>query len=275
MVLKVSVLGFGAIGKQVCAGLSTDGYDPLGIAKLQGVKLQGVIVRRPGATNGSYKEFELKAALAQSDLIVECAGGEALKMYGPQIVQSGCDLLAVSVGQLVDTELRDKLLGSSTNNAHGKTYLSTGAVGGLDILNAARRDGGLVKAQLVTTKLPKALVQPWMEEKQKQNLLSTTTPLRVFEGSVKEAITLFPASLNVAVAVAAASGLWEETMVTLIADPQSKLTNHRIEANGPAGSYRFDIENEPSPDNPATSGVVAKALLSGIARLANPGGSFI
>lgn len=99
--------------------------------------------------------------------------------------------------------------------------------------------------------------------------------MTVFEGTVHDAIEQFPASLNVAVALAAATGLWERTTVRFIADPGAALTHHEIAASGAAGEYRFSIQNAPEPDNPASSGVVADAVLIGIATLAGESGSIV
>lgn len=258
--LKVAVLGYGAIGKQVVAGL-TD---------IPEVEFIGVVVRRPGSATG-HKEISLEEAIGVADLIVESAGGEALRTHGPTIIAAGKDLLAVSYGQLVDEELRQKLL----FDGPGKTYLSTGAVGGLDILRAATIGDGLEKATLISRKLPKALIQNWMDEKETKQILGTKEAITVFKGDIKEAIRLFPASLNIAIALAAATNLWEETIVELVADPNARLTKHVITASGDTGNYFFEIVNEPSKENPASSGVVAKALLKGVATIASPSGSFV
>jgi len=49
--------------------------------------------------------------------------------------------------------------------------------------------------------------------------------------------------------------------VRLTADPKASLTSHVIEASGPSGEYRFEIRNNPSPQNPRTSGIVPFAVL--------------
>ncbi|HUH52764.1 MAG TPA: aspartate dehydrogenase domain-containing protein [Microbacteriaceae bacterium] len=259
--LKVAVLGFGAIGKPVLEGIS----------EIAQAELVGVVVRRAGSTQGVYTELTLEEALDRADLIVECAGGDALKTLGPKVVAAGKNLLTVSFGQLTDENLRRVLL----EDGPGNTYLSTGAIGGLDILSAATINGGLNEARLTSRKLPKALVQNWMSEEETEKLLQTSEEVTVFSGNVTEAIKLFPASLNIAVALAAATGLWKETQVELVADPQAKLTRHEVNASGETGTYHFEIVNEPSPENPATSGVVAKAVLRGVAALAKPSGTFV
>jgi aspartate dehydrogenase len=98
-------------------------------------------------------------------------------------------------------------------------------------------------------------------------LLAATAPVEVFSGGAREASKWFPRSLNVAATVAFAVGDFDLVRVRLHADPGAELTSHVIEAEGPSGQYRFEIRNQPSPDNPRTSGVVPFALLRSLAAL--------
>ncbi|WP_416446758.1 aspartate dehydrogenase domain-containing protein [Leucobacter sp. HNU] len=261
--LRVTLLGLGAIGARVTDGLRT-GAAP-------GAVLIGAVVRTPGtATARGITELDLDDAVASSDLVVECAGVPAARELGPRVVSAGRDLLLVSIGALADPLDRARLL-----DGPGVCRLSTGAIGGLDLLRAATRDGGITRAALTTTKRPEALVQPWMTGTERAALLGVDAPTRILTGSVRDAIERFPGSLNVAVALAAATGLWEETEVRLVADPGAPRTEHAIEASGPAGEYRFTAANAPLPERPASSGIVSQAVLRGIADLARPGGAFI
>lgn len=271
--LRVAVLGHGAIGARVAAALAS--------GEVPGAALTGVIVRRGarGSRGGSgassrahaHRELDLEGALDASDLIVECAGGDAVREHGPAVVAAGRTLLVVSVGALADAGLRRELL----ERGPGACLLSTGAVGGLDLLRAASRDGGLSTASLTSTKRAATLVQPWMPPEDAERLRSAASARTLFEGGIAEAIRLFPASLNVGAALAAATRLWDETRIRLVADPDAELTTHEIRAEGEAGRYAFTIANRPSPENPTSSGVVAAALLRAIGDLARPSGAFV
>ena len=262
-VLRVALVGLGAIGRRVADGL--------GSGTVPGATLVGAVVRTPGrATTAGIAELSVEEAIAGSDLVVECAGLTAARDLGPRVIAAGRDLLLVSVGALADPEARDLLLAGP-----GVCRLSTGAIGGLDLLRAATRDGGLTRASLTTTKRPEALVQPWMTVAERAVLLGLTEPTRILTGTVQDAIERFPSSLNVAVALAAATGLWDETEVRLVADPGAPRTEHAIDAAGPAGEYRFVAANAPLLERPASSGIVSQAVLRGIADLASPSGAFI
>ena len=88
--------------------------------------------------------------------------------------------------------------------------------------------------------------------------------MTVFEGTAKEAVSLFPANINVA-ALLSLSGIGSErTNVKIVADPDTDKNSHHIEAAGKFGKMTFTIENFPDSDNPKTSRL---AILSAIETL--------
>lgn len=267
--LRVAVLGYGAIGIPVVESLHG--------GSIPGTEFIGVIVREgtaPGtgkAADAGYTELTIDEAVAQADLIVEAAGGDSVREFGPRIIASGTDFLVVSVGAIADPELRRTLC----DEGPGRTYFSTGAIGGLDLLAAAAVDGGLDEVTLTSRKLPGSIVQPWMSVEATDALRQATEPVTVFDGPVTEAIKLFPKSLNIAVALAQATGLWEHTTVKLVGDPEATLTRHEIQGRGTSGEYSFTIYNHPLRQNPASSAIVAQALLKGVSALACPSGTLI
>lgn len=262
--LRVSVLGYGAIGSRVAHELSGERFPE--------IDLVGVVTRtaEPAIVDG-FHVTDLSSAIRESDLIIEAASVAAVRDLGPVIIDGGCDLLLSSIGALADPGVRERLIAPGP----GRCFASTGAIGGLDILAAASRDGGICSAALTSRKRAATLVQPWMDETTAAQVRTTTSPLTVFTGDVREAIARFPGSLNVGVALAAATGLWDETVIQLIADPVAELTTHEIQASGPSGHYEFRITNEPLSANPASSAIVPLALINGALRLARPTGTFL
>ena len=255
--LRVTVLGCGAIGSTVASALSE--------GAVKNAHLAGVVVRRPESVEAShFPLLTLDDALQHSDLVVECASVDAVRDEGPRVIAAGVDLLISSVGALVDDTFRAVMM----TGGPGRCILTSGAMGGLDVLGAASRDGGLTTASLVTTKAPAAVVQAWMSETQREEVLTAEHPITVFHGDVREAIELFPRSLNVAVALALATDLWDQLTVTMIADPDAILTTHVVTASGTSGDYSFTMRHRPHSRNPATSGVVPAALLRDIERRA-------
>lgn len=255
--LRVTVLGFGAIGQAVAAALAA--------GTVENAQLAGIVVRRPNAPEvAGFPVLSLQDALQRSDLVVECASVAAVREKGPRVVDSGVTLLVSSVGALVDEQFRERML----TGGPGRCVVTSGAMGGLDVLGAAARDGGLSEATLTTTKSPEAVVQPWMTEPERERVLNADGPVTVFSGNVRDAIRLFPRSLNVAVALALTTGLWDELVVTMVADQNARLTTHAVTASGTSGDYEFTMRHRPHPQNPATSAVVSAALLQDIEALA-------
>jgi aspartate dehydrogenase len=89
----------------------------------------------------------------------------------------------------------------------------------------------------------------------------------VFDGRAKEAITLYPQNMNVAIILGMAGMGIEETEVLLIADPNVDRNIHHIEVEGAFGRAEFKVENQPLPDNPKTSYLAAISILGTLERM--------
>lgn len=249
--LAVGIIGYGTIGKVVAARLHS--------GAVPGATLVAVHTRSAAETEvGPSSSFE--EALQRSDLMVECAGHGAVATLGPATLEAGVDLLVSSVGALVD----DDVCAEFCKAGPGSLLLTTGALGGFDLLRAAGLAGPLTRVHLATTKHPRVLVQEWMCPEEIERLHSAREPFVVFDGSAREAAAKFPRSANVAAALALACGGWSGVKVTVVADPDTDSTHHSIECECPSGDYRFSIRNRPVPSNPATSAITPYALLRGI-----------
>ena len=246
--LRVALLGHGAIGRVVARELLAGAVDGATLV---------CVVNRSEVPELPVPRLSLAEALEVADVVVECAGSAALLEVVEAVLSAGRDLLVSSVAGLLDPALAGRLgeLGP------GRLRCTHGALGGLDLLASAAAVGGLDRAVLRTTKKPAALVQAWMDEAETHRVADAAGDVLVFAGTPAEAARLFPQSLNVAAALALAVGDPEVVRVELHADPAAELTTHRIEASGPQGSYVFEVQNRPTPDNPRTSAVVPYSIL--------------
>lgn len=251
---RVGVVGNGAIGAAVVRALAA--------GAVAGAELVAVVDNRH-VVDSPVPQVSLGTAIEQCDVLVECAGQAFVSQQAERILSAGVDLLVASVGAFADEATAARILPAGP----GRLLFTAGAVGGVDILASAAAQGGVEKVRVTTTKLPPMLVQPWMDGTTEAALLATETPVEVFRGSARQAATRFPRLLNVAATLAFAIGDFDAVEVVLVADPTAGLTRHLVEAEGEAGSYRFDIRSHPSPDNPRTSGVVPYAVLRSLSVL--------
>jgi aspartate dehydrogenase len=250
---RIGLIGHGAIAKallQTIAPWNTQ------------VEVVGIVRRTPGGTT-------IDELLQQKpDLIVECAGHEALRTRGPQVLAAGIDLLIASTGALADasieTALRDAAAGGKS-----RALLIAGAVGGLDALAAARH-AGLGEVLYVGRKPPGAWRGTAAEETVDLAQISSAT--QIFEGSARQASLRFPQNANVAAAIALAGVGFDKTRVQLFADPGISGNLHRIEAQGAFGKFHIELAGIALPDNPRTSRLTVGSLARA---LADPGESIV
>lgn len=257
MVLKAAIIGDGAVSREL------RGY----LAGSSGIEVVGVLGRH-GVLDLPEADFD--DLLARAEVFVEAASVRAVAEFGPRLIRAGKDFLVTSVGAFADPQLRHTVLQAGP----GRTFPSSGAIGGLDLIRAAAASGGLDSVHLETRKKPAALIQEWMTEEERAEIASTTVPIGLFHGTPAEAISQFPASLNVAVALGLALGDMDRVSIILVADPEAALTQHLVTATGPAGEYSFRIANQPSTTQPRSSGLTARALYAGLLDLAEPRGQF-
>ena len=192
--LRVGLLGHGAIGSAVAAGLKSD--------KVENAELAAVL--DPWAPHPSLGVGSLQELLDASDVVVEAAGHDALREHGCEVRAAGADLLVVSVGALADEQLYRDLLAAGGSAAGGlaaggrqeaadaagglaaggwhdaadapktagKLYITTGAIGGFDTLKAVALAGTITRAEIISRKPAANLVRPWMDEDLREELLA-------------------------------------------------------------------------------------------------------
>ena len=130
---------------------------------------------------------------------------------------AGADVLVMSVGALADAAVLARL--EAAARASGRSVLvSSGAIGGLDAIRAARL-AGLDSVELRTTKAPRSLAGAPGIVQAGIDLDAITAPTVVFEGNASDAVAAFPANLNVVAALSLAGIGPERTRVVLVADP--------------------------------------------------------
>lgn len=202
-------------------------------------------------------ETSLAAFLAaRPNVVAEAAGHTALAEAGASVLAAGVDLVVSAVGALSDDDLLSGLEGASRGSG-AALILSPGAIGGLDILAAARLSG-LYEVRYTSRKPPLA----WRGTK--ADGLVCLDGLRseavFFEGSAREAARLFPQNANVAATIALAGAGMDATHVRLVADPTVSCNQHEIEIRSVCADLSIRIEGHPTLINPKTSATTGYAL---------------
>ena len=183
------------------------------------------------------------------EVVVEAASQEAVLQYAEPLLEAGKELVVLSVGALLRSEARPLLA-----RYRARIHVPSGALGGLDALKALSL-AGVESVELVSRKHPSKLADEPYVRQRGLKLEGLGKPLVVFEGTAEEAVSAFPRTLNVAAALALASGA--PVRVKVVADPSAHRNVHEFVARSKAGTLHVRVENVPHPENPKTSYLAA------------------
>ena len=260
---KIASIGCGALGtvfaRALKAKLSAD-YQLTGVLDLNApsaARLAGEL----GVT--AFANFDELLA-SGPEIVVEIAGVPAVRAYGQRVLESGRDLVVVSIGALADLPLKTAL--EEAARVHGrKVYIVNGALGGLDLMQTAALMG-LDEVTISNVKAPESLDgAPFLNGRE----LPADREELVFDGSVSEAIAGFPKNVNVAVATAMASE-FPATRVVIRSVPGLKDNRHTVFLRSATLDAELKIFSIPDPDNPKSSTSAAWSVVALLKNLASP-----
>lgn len=258
---KIGLLGCGAIGTQIALAIDS--------GKIPG-ELTHVYDQSKESSEKLVKKLKKKPTIVENahllssypvDIVVEAASQDAVRNVAHSVLQNKRDLMIMSVGALLDESVYEILL-EACDHFKKTIFLPSGAIAGLDALKSVKDQ--LDSVTLSTTKHPKSLKGAKFFEFSDIDPDKITSSTVIFEGRAKDAVTLFPANINVAALLSLAGIGSELTMVKIIADPNTTKNTHHIVAQGKFGKMTFVIENVPDENNPKTSKL---AILSAIETL--------
>ncbi len=109
---------------------------------------------RPGADDLPVSAEPERFLAAGLDVVLECAGHQAVRDHGVRCLEAGADLVLTSIGALVDEALRARLYAAAETTGRRLVIASAG-IGALDIL-AAAAVGGLERVVVTVRKDPSA-----------------------------------------------------------------------------------------------------------------------
>ncbi|MBP0625055.1 aspartate dehydrogenase [Cupriavidus consociatus] len=259
IISRIGLLGLGAIGKRVYEALSTRYLPNARFAAIDPHGHASDFVRTHQIQLCSDTE---DLARWKPDLVIECAGHDAVATSVPVLLKNGISVVIASIGALAEQPLRQHLEAAAETGA-AKLILVSGAIGGLDALRSART-AGLDSVVYVGRKPPRAWLGSPAEERFDLEAIKEATT--IFRGTAAEASVKFPKNANVTAAVALSGLGFDATQVELIADPAVDRNVHEVEAAGPFGSINVRLANNPLPDNPRTSWLAALSIEEAVSK---------
>ncbi|MDB5533458.1 MAG: putative L-aspartate dehydrogenase [Hyphomicrobiales bacterium] len=265
--MRLAIIGYGTIAKQALNALARELAQPLEavvcLARADGAARAQDLLESLGAKLAGQRLVvgSLSELLGhRPDFVAEAAGHKALQDHGAQILAAGKDLLVTSAGALADDDLRAGL--DAAAGQSGASYrICPGAVGGLDILAAAKLSG-LQDVLYTSRKPPKAWVGTPAEKL--VDLAALTSAHVFYEGSAGAAARDYPQNANVAATIALLGAGFAATRVRLIADPAVSRNVHELSVRSSCADFDVRIAGQPSPENPKTSLTTGYALANQI-----------
>ncbi len=262
--LKLGIGGLGAIGWTVARRVDA--------GDLPGITLVAVSARDQTKARAKIAELRSKpklvtlAELAEhADIILESIPAAHFAEIARPAVQRGRIFMPLSVGQLLNhLDLVDE-----ARKTGARILVPTGALLGLDAVRAVA-EGTVHSVKITTRKPPKGLIGAPLLAQRGISLEGLTAPLKVFEGSAREAIKGFPANVNVAVALSLAGIGPDKTTIEIWADPAVTRNTHTIEVTSDSSDLTMTIANIPSVETPATGKVTALSAIAALRRLTAP-----
>lgn len=235
-------------------------------------KLHSVLGRNREKAEAFASKYGCQALFSIEDflkdaapVVVELAGGAALKEYALPILKSGRTLICLSSGAFADDDFKQKAIRTAAEN-NGRICIVNGAIGGLDFLQTCTLQRGDSEVIIETTKSPKSLLgAPGLDGK----TLDLTKRTVVFEGGVQEAIKGFPKNINVGVITALASEN-PRTKVRIIADPDAHSNTHKITYRSALADAVMEFSGKPDPANPKSSTTAALSAAACLKNLYSP-----
>lgn len=253
--LTVAIGGLGAIGLHLAKALD---------AGVEGLRLTAVAARDQEKARRSIAGFRAPPAIVplselaeRADVVVEAAPAAVFEAIAEPAIARGRIFVPSSVGAL----LPRMHLVERARETGARIIVPTGALLGLDAVRAAA-EGEVESITIETRKPPRGLEgAPYLVENG-IDVLSVTTPKRVFKGNAFDAARGFPANVNVAAALALAGIGPQRTMVEIWADPGVTRNTHTIRVEAAAARLTMTIENVPSEENPRTGKITPLSILA-------------
>lgn len=259
--MRLAVLGAGGIGAEVIRAAAEGALPGVEIVAVAGATRNSARAHQAAGLVGAEATTVEGLIKCKPDWVIEAAGAHAVREHALTLLDSGCNLIVMSIGPLLDKTLWFEI--EKRRDKGRRIRLPSGGIGGLDAVANLNATGGLRQVSITSTKSPKGLVgAPYLLDNGVN--LRQDRKMLVFEGTAREAVAGFPANVNVAAALSLAGLGPDKTTVRLWSDPQIERTRHEIHAVGDAAEVTMRIDSFPNPSNPRTSYLAGLSAIQAI-----------
>lgn len=262
--MRLGIGGLGAIGLAVASRVAAGDIPGLTLAAVS-ARDQAKARDRIAGLAMQPKLVSLAGLADEADVVLESIPAAHFAEIAEPAIAKGRVFMPLSVGQL----LGHMHLIESAKATGARIVVPTGALLGLDAVRAVA-EGHVESVRIITRKPPNGLAgAPYLRERG-ISMQDVREPTRVFSGSARQAISGFPANVNVAVALSLAGIGPDRTTVEIWADPTVTRNTHTIEVKSDSSDFTMTIANIPSAENPATGKVTALSAIAALRRLTAP-----
>lgn len=240
--MKVGIIGCGAIANIITSNMVSE-KSGIEIAYFYDKDIERA--ENLASLAGGVAILDFEVMLDKVDLVLECASPTSVKQFAPTVLESGCDMIVMSVGAFMDIDFYLEVERIAKKN-NAKIHLPSGAIVGLDGIKTVA-NFGLDEIKLVTRKSPRSLGKDIDVEEV------------LFEGKASQAVKEFPLNINVAATISVACQ--KDIDVKIIVDPKVDRNVHEITAKGDFGEFKTTTMNYPCTANPKTSMLAALSAI--------------
>lgn len=273
MLRRLAIIGAGAITGEMLAVLGRGLPHRLESLTVlarpgKGAAVEQALAPSADSVAEDFRVVECVTALiaVRPDLAIEAAGHGAVAEHVPGLLEAGIETVIASTGALSDPELAARLE-SAAREGGTRLELSSGAVGGMDILAALARSD--IRSVTYTSRKPP---NAWKGTRAEDaiDLGGLTREAVFFEGTARQAAADYPKNANVAATIALAGAGFERTTVRMIADPAVSANVHVFDVVSDAAEVSVRIVGKPSSVNPKTSLPTVYSLVRAVMNRISP-----
>ena len=261
---SVGIGGLGTVGFEVAQRIDNGEVDGLTLVAVS-ARDHARARKRMAGFRAPVEVVAAGELAARADIVVESAPAAVFREIAEPAVRAGKVLVAISAGALLDHA--DLVEVARATGA--RIVVPSGAVMGLDAVRGAA-ESGIETVTMITRKPPGSLAgAPYLLD-HGIDVDGLDAPLKVFDGSAREAARGFPANVNVAAALGLAGIGPERTRLEIWADPGVSRNTHEIRLEAQTVRFQLRIESVPSRGNPRTGRSVAPSVTAALRRFVAP-----